>query len=190
MPKTHWCATSPRAIDKLEQATQVMALRRAGHAEHEIAERLGLHKGAVHSIIAGYMAEMRAENWEAAAHRIERDNATLDGLQAEWYPRALAGSVKAAEVVLKILQRRALLNGLDAAAKLELQLPTDYDQVKAKYKKLIERRARELTIDTTAAPITEAEPTPPPPSDFVEGGGGAQPSSTFFPPENPGVADE
>jgi len=66
----------------------------------------------------------------------------------------MQGDRKAGELVLKILTRRAMLNGLDAAQKLEIELPSDYDLIKKKYQELIERKARALmTVETTASEI-------------------------------------
>jgi len=49
----------------------------------------------------------------------------MDDLMATYLPNALAGDLKSAELVMKILDRRAKLEGIDAPAKHEV-ITIDY----------------------------------------------------------------
>jgi hypothetical protein len=54
--------------------------------------------------------------------------ARLDELQAAFYPKALAGSLPAAKIVLAISDRRTRLLGLIAREKTPENAPDDYEQ--------------------------------------------------------------
>jgi len=63
-----------------------------------------------------------AECAELAEHLRELENQRLDELQASLWDKALAGVLPAADRILRIMERRAKLNGLDAPQKIA---PTD-----------------------------------------------------------------
>ncbi len=146
--------TDAKRIVILKRNAEIIALRNAGLTTQQISDRVHIHRSEVCRTIKAYLAEIRAEGWHEAEMLRSRDNDTLDQLQAKYYPLAMQGDRKAGELVLKILTRRAMLNGLDASQKLEIELPPDYDLVKKKYQDLIERKARALmTVETTASEI-------------------------------------
>lgn len=159
--------TSPREIARAERNAEIIRLRNGGMSQEQISKRVGVTQASVSAIIRRYMAELRAEGWYEAEGLIARENEGLDWQQQDLM-RMLATEqntacrVKMHEALLKVRIRRATMNGLDAAHKIEVALPADYDEVKRRYQQLIERRARELVeiesrtaIDVQASEIFE-----------------------------------
>lgn len=98
----------------MDRACQAFALRRAGLGYAAIAVELGCSAPTAKSCVdqwLGFMAEhLREDHADVLAIEVDR----LDGLTETYYPLALAGDGKAAEVVLRVMERRARYLGLDA----------------------------------------------------------------------------
>jgi hypothetical protein len=60
---------------------------------------------------------------EAAAELRQLEGARLDTLQAQWWPHAIRGDYPAAKFVLRIMERRAKLFGLDAPQQVRVSTP-------------------------------------------------------------------
>lgn len=103
----------------LEQEAKVIELRRAGLTWSTIAAQ------------TGYAGPSGAyKTYQRAAERLIRPNLDehrdmeldrLDRLQATFWTRAAQGEIKAADMVLKIIDKRAKILGLDAAQKIDVQ---------------------------------------------------------------------
>lgn len=103
---------------KLEAQVKALELRRMGKGYVEIAAALGISKSAAHRHVtaglADAMAQVTAEAGQLKAEEISRLDAMLAGL----WPDARKGQQGAVDRVLKIMERRAKLLGLDAPVKL------------------------------------------------------------------------
>lgn len=105
-----------RRHDTRAREARVLRLRAEGHGFQAIAELVGVSTAsAAHRI---YRRAADATVREAAHDLRELEGARLDALQATWWPRATNGDHKAAQVVLRIMERRAKLHRLDVAADL------------------------------------------------------------------------
>ena len=95
-----------------EKEIAAIGLRREGATYDEIAVQLGYadHTGARSAVLRG----MRRALQEPADELRELEAARLDALMRAHWPFALAGDSKAAVVVLRTMERRAKLLGLDA----------------------------------------------------------------------------
>jgi hypothetical protein len=106
------------------------------------------------------------------------DLARLEELLGYWQAKALEGSATATGLVLKILERRASLTGIDAPINMRLQVieqtseqePTSTEALLAEFNRIAEERpAKTLRLSTgapcEAEPAAEAEelPVEPPP---------------------------
>ncbi len=87
-------------------------MRLAGHALPAIAAALGYAdpSGAFYAIKAALKATLQ----EPAMALRKQENERLDALLLGIFEKACGGDLKALESVLRIMQRRADLNGLDA----------------------------------------------------------------------------
>jgi len=102
--------TSGKALPKWRRA-RCVELALAGHSYAEIALQVGYQnrgtawravQDSLNSRIAGAVEEYR-----------ELELARLDALQAAHWPQAVAGSVRSADLVLRVIDRRIKLLGLD-----------------------------------------------------------------------------
>lgn len=109
---------STKATSKVEKQRQALELRRAGRGYQEIADRLHVSLSTAHGYVDDAMAEARAQI-EADASEIKAEEISrLDGMLAGLWDFATSGDVQAVDRVLKIMERRAKLLGLDAPAKI------------------------------------------------------------------------
>lgn len=98
---------------------EAMNLRLAGFSYESIAERMGVSESAVHALIGRTLE--KAVNYSVDQLR-EVENARLDRAQAAIWTRVLSGDEKAIDSFLRISQRRARLNGLDAPQQVNLRV--------------------------------------------------------------------
>ena len=122
-------ATAAVKIEQAQRARQVMQLRMAGASERTIASQLGLSPGGVHKIIARELATVRAETGEAAEEARKLELERLDQLQTALWPAAIGvnattgtrtdPNLQAVDRVLRVMERRAQLLGLDFKPKVE-----------------------------------------------------------------------
>lgn len=105
------------AADRRKRA---IALRIAGLDWQAVADQAGYaSRGAAYNAVnAALKANLEEQNANAEELR-QLTVARYDRLQAAFWPKALKGDPKAAEVVLKCLAGRAKIEGVDAPAKVE-----------------------------------------------------------------------
>lgn len=111
-------ATSPRALVALQRQQQAVELRRAGRSYREIARQVGIGVASAHRLVAGAIAEVRATVAEDVAELRALELSRLDGMLGGLWPQARCGNLGAVDRVLKIMERRAKLLGLDAPVKV------------------------------------------------------------------------
>jgi hypothetical protein len=103
-------------IDRVDRQRRALTLRQSGASLDEIARTLGYrHRSSAYRLIERALAETLAEG-VAALRGLELER--LDRMQLGLWPKASSGDVKAVGAVLKIMQRRAKLLGLDAPTKI------------------------------------------------------------------------
>lgn len=113
---------SPAVKAEREQRREQVAVLVLSRVPYrQIAERVGCSYSTVRAdieVVKRGWRDRYAESYEA---HVAEQTATLDALRRAWLPRALGGTpdVKAAEVVLRIEERRARLFGTDKPARVE-----------------------------------------------------------------------
>lgn len=109
--------TSPTLIMAREFEEQAFDLRKRGHTYREIGIRLGVTKQAAHKAVKRVLEHLATELAEdvprVRAMELERLDALLEG---RW-DAAVAGDDSALDRVLRIMERRAKLTGIDAPEK-------------------------------------------------------------------------
>lgn len=102
-------------MNELEsRASKAYALSVAGYPNYEISKMLNIAAMEVHHLISEErerMAQYIPE--EERNHRLLLEADRLDNLQSAYWASAMAGDTKDAELVLKIMDRRSKLFGLD-----------------------------------------------------------------------------
>lgn len=113
-------STSVKRIDETDKQRQALELRKAGVGFDEIAQRLG-YRGASGAYYAVKTALQKTIQQPANELR-EIEVARLDALLLGLWPEARKGNVAKIDRVLRIMQRRADLLGLDAPKRIDATL--------------------------------------------------------------------
>jgi hypothetical protein len=108
-----------------EREHQAVQLALAGATFDQIAQQVGYaNRSAAWKAVQRALA--RVEAHDVGSLR-EVEGARLDRLQVAVWPAALRGEVKAATVVLRIMERRARLLGLDAPLRADVGVRPEID---------------------------------------------------------------
>ena len=101
---------------------QAAQLRAAGLTFREIGDQLDIDPTWARTLI---LRALEASKYEAADLLRTQEGMRLDTLQRAHWRAALAGDVKAAAVVLRVMDRRARLFGLDSPVQVEVTADVD-----------------------------------------------------------------
>ena len=115
--------TSPATLRGLKNREAAIDLRRAGWPFERIGEKLGISKQAAHKLVSSAIESARAQLSAASDDLLAEEVLRLDGLLQKIYPRAAKGELAAVDRVLKIMERRAKLLGLEAPVRIEATGP-------------------------------------------------------------------
>ncbi len=109
--------TSPRDLSARERATRALELRIAGANYDQIAKALGYRsRSGAYMAVKRAIRELNQKFTEAAEEVLRLELARLDELMMSLWPRARQGDVQAVDRVLKIIEKRARLLGLEKMA--------------------------------------------------------------------------
>lgn len=121
--------TMPRNVKATtETMWKAAQLRAAGATFREIGEALNINDTWARTLV---LRALEASKYEAAELMRTQEGLRLDRLQRAHWPKALEGDAKAAQVVLRCMDRRARLFGLDAPIQAEVEFTataTELDQ--------------------------------------------------------------
>jgi len=144
-------APTPERIDK-ERA--IVELRTEGYVWREIAEIVSMSTAGVYKAYNRAMTRVIAPSIEE--HR-EMELDRLDILQRTYWQPAVNGNLRAADYVLRVIDKRAKLLGLDAPMKVQAEVVTydgtDLDSEVDRIARLIE--AGTIYSSTDIATVTE-----------------------------------
>lgn len=112
--------------EERERQRKALELRLEGKTYDQIAEAVGYsERGAAYRAVEAVLGRAEAES--AATYR-EVVGARLEALHAAYWPAAVAGDLKAAEIVGKTSDRLAKLYGMNAPDKVQVQpVGLDYE---------------------------------------------------------------
>lgn len=117
---------TPNDLQRVERRRIILNLRRGGLQLDEIVRALQnlnppiiMSRPAVGRIIQRYLDRVHAEDAETAAQLRVLENERLDQLWRRYMKLALEGDVKAAQLLIRISERRAKMNGLDAPTQIQ-----------------------------------------------------------------------
>lgn len=103
---------------KLERQRQALEYRRMAFGYAEIAERIGISTTQAFRLVREAMQDARTQIEAEASEMKAEEISRLDGMMRGLWPDARKGQHGAVDRVLKIMERRAKLLGLDAPVKL------------------------------------------------------------------------
>jgi len=120
--------TSQRLIQSKERRLKAFAMRKRGYTFEQIGDALNISRQAAHKLVDNYITEMEALTDEEAKKLIKIELSRLDDLMTVAYNSAMndketpGNRLKAIDRVLKVMERRSNMLGLDAPKKIA---PTD-----------------------------------------------------------------
>ena len=130
---------SPTTPTRVQQTTETMwqaaQLRAAGGTFREIGQALDIDPTWARTLV---LRALDASKYEAADLMRTQEGMRLDRLQRAHWANALGGDVNAAKVVLRCMDRRARLFGLDAPVQAEVELKYTTEDMDAEVARLVE----------------------------------------------------
>jgi orotate phosphoribosyltransferase-like protein len=119
MPNHNAAVPSPELVDK---EVKVLELRRAGLTWQRIAEETGYadHTGAY----AAYKRAIKRTQQQPADELREQELDRIDRLQLALWPKAMKGDNASINTIVRLMERRARLLGLDTAIKIQQDITT------------------------------------------------------------------
>ena len=119
MPNHNAAVPSPELVDK---EIKVLELRRAGLTWQRIAEETGYadHTGAY----AAYKRAIKRTMQQPADELREAELDRIDRLQLALWPKAMKGDNASVNTIVRLMERRARLLGLDLPIKIQQDITT------------------------------------------------------------------
>ena len=118
MTSQHPRRTSTSTVAARERERRVLELRMEGRSLQEVADELGYaDRSGAHRAITRALAR---HVHEAVDEMRTIEGARLDKVQAVLWPLVQAGDLAAIDRLLKVMQRRANLFGLDLAGRIDV----------------------------------------------------------------------
>ena len=139
MPNHNAAVPSPELVDR---EVKVLELRRAGLTWQRISEEVGYadHTGAY----AAYKRAIKRTMQQPADELREQELDRIDRLQLALWPKAMKGDNASVNTIVRLMERRARLLGLDTPIKIQ------QDVVNWDGNESIDRAVRELAALLTA----------------------------------------
>jgi len=125
-PRPHNGKANPKRIEAVERMGMALELRKAGFTYASIASQLGYADGA--SAYNAVMAGLKLVVREPAEELRSLELARLDAIMVEVYNQARKGVVGAVDRVLRIMERRARLLGLDKPLLIDVDWRTELER--------------------------------------------------------------
>jgi hypothetical protein len=107
---------------KAERIQRAFELRKAGKTLRQIAEMLGYSHEMVRKDITNVITTLQQDSKDIAQELMTIELARLDDMQFSVWPEARKGDRKSIETVLKIMERRAKILGLDVQRTVNVTL--------------------------------------------------------------------
>lgn len=120
--------------ETIAREADVLRLRLEGFTFDAIAKQVGL--GSPSAAHDAYTRAMKRTLQPAADEIREAELARLDAIQTRMWERMEAGELKAAEIILKVLDRRAKYLGLDSPLKVQSEVTTYASDIDAEVARL------------------------------------------------------
>ena len=103
---------------------QALELRKAGATYQQIGERIGISANQAHLDVRRELQKIAEQASELATDVRQMELERLDSMHLGLWPEARKGHLGAVDRVLRIMERRASLLGLDAPKQQDIRLET------------------------------------------------------------------
>lgn len=136
---------NPKSPTRTERAARAFALRKAGLSYRDIGLELGVHHATVYKDVQATIKMFLDEAREHHTQIVAIEAARLDDLQRVMWEQAAMGDRRAVDTVLKIMERRAKLLGLDTpVATKAVNVTLTPDELKAMSDDELQRLIRQF----------------------------------------------
>jgi hypothetical protein len=139
--------------EMVEKETTIIELRHEGYVWREIAVMVDM---SIAGVVKAYKRALTRHPIAAIDEHRELELDRLDNLQRTYWQPAVAGNLRAADFVLRVIDKRAKLLGLDAPLKVQAEVVT-YDG--SDLDREVERVARIIEASTVGGVSTITELT-------------------------------
>lgn len=112
--------TSSRRAKTADNEARALTMRLAGETYRQIGEQLGVTTAAAYKMVRRVLDRTRKAADESAAELRQLEQERLDALLLALWKPATQGNQGAVDRVLRIMERRAKLLGLDAPTKTDV----------------------------------------------------------------------
>ncbi|MCG5495245.1 sigma factor-like helix-turn-helix DNA-binding protein [Ectothiorhodospira variabilis] len=109
--------TAARRLDAAFLKRETLRLRREGATHGEIADTLEISRSRVHKIVTDALERLARDATEETRQLRALEAERLDALQHALWDAGIDGDLQAVDRLLRIMERRAKLLGLDAPSK-------------------------------------------------------------------------
>ncbi|MCG5549170.1 helix-turn-helix domain-containing protein [Halorhodospira halochloris] len=106
--------TAAARLKSAERKARALELRQTGMTYADIGRELGISNAQAHRLVSGALQEIRKRASEEAEQLRTLELSRLDQLHHALWESALGGELRAIDRLLRIMERRAKLLGLDA----------------------------------------------------------------------------
>jgi len=142
-----------------ERRVKAFEMRKAGLNYREIGKSLNISEAQSFRDVSSVMKVLSEQTLTEATSLREMETARLDKLQAALWPGAIGGNARTVEVLVKLMERRAKLWGLDMPIKIAPTDPTGVLMYDAASGLSDTERAERINQILQAAAIAAAVPT-------------------------------
>ncbi|MEN6535335.1 MAG: hypothetical protein ABFD89_16845 [Bryobacteraceae bacterium] len=129
--------TSSRHVRARRRENVVLDLRMAGKTYRRIATELGISPAGAFKVLDRALARLRQQTSEVAERLLQIELERLDALQLAQWDKATDGDLRAVDAVLRIMERRARLLGLDAPVENRLDVDFPRGDIDAEIEQLL-----------------------------------------------------
>ena len=130
-----------RNLESAQKTAQALRMRSEGCSYAEIGKALGVTTQAAWKRVSSGLDELVTDAAEVA---LAFELARLDSLQLAIWPQATSGDCRAIDRVLRIMERRAKLLGLDSPVKVAPTDPTGTNPYEAMSAEELRALAKEI----------------------------------------------
>lgn len=116
-------STTPSATQKAMRRQRAVEMRIGGATFEQIGRALGTSRASAYKLVMRTLADTRAQTADDSEHLRDLANARIENAIQRINPEVEKGNLGAVDKLVKLLDRQARLNGLDAPTKIAPQLP-------------------------------------------------------------------
>lgn len=145
--------TSQKGLNTVERQRQALELRKAGKGFQAIADQLGYSdaSGAYRAVTAALQKTLQEPADDLRRMELER----LDALHGVLWAQAQDGDQGAVDRLLRVMERRARLLGLDAPTKIAPTDPTGQEEYGNDIKQQLISRFASIATTDTETPVSQ-----------------------------------